>query len=173
MKRMFSLTCLVLLLGGIACSKDRPAVPAKPDTTTSGIIVPRLPKEATEPLTEAEFAKLVKAGPKLSAVLRDSKYAARMNQSEDFALFLVRYIEGMQVLPGMDYALKTGGLTWQDFRRTMYKIAAASFAASVDKAVKRFEALQATSSQVPDANKRFVVEHQTELGMGMMQGVTP
>jgi hypothetical protein len=164
------LTALALLaLAGSGCNQNRPAAPA---TTAAPRVdaapvsaVPRLPKEALAPLTEAEFDRLAKVVPKVNKVLSDAKYGGRMPEGESFAIYLVRYIEGMERLPGMDFALKTGNMSWQEFRKSMYKFAAASFAVSIDQTAAKLDAMRAVAAEVPSTNKRFVIEHQAEISM--------
>jgi len=139
------------------------------------------PAEVTDALTEDAMVQFVKALPTFSAALKAGNWTPTRPEEDDGpVVYLTNLVEGMN-LPGVDDSLKALG-GWAKLRPTLYKVFAAMTALQVDAAppeaveqmkkdtsaaarqyYRSYEAAKAAFSQIPEANKQVVAEHQQEL----------
>jgi len=166
-----------VVLAGVFCGGKTGSQANKPAPTAA-----KWPTEATDTLTDEDLAQLVKLLPTFSAALKSGNWTPTPPKDGDSPVAsLTDFVEGMNVL-GVDDSLKKAGSSWSALRPTLYKVFAASAALGVDaappemiaqmkkdtsaaakKGVKQYETYKAACSQIPDANKQTVAEHQQEL----------
>ena len=174
--RTVALVAVFALVAGVFCGGG------KTGEQTAKPVAAKWPAEATGTLTEDGLAQFVKVLPAFSAALKAASWTPVLPQDSGGPVStLTSYVEQMNV-PGLEEALKPAGSSWGAVRPTLYKVFAASAALSIDaaqperiaqmradtsagakKSLKDYEAFKAACSQIPEANKQMVANHQQEL----------
>ena len=174
--RNAALLAIFAVVAGIYCggTPEAPKTEAVKEAT-------QLPAEAYQPLDSAQIAQMVAAAPGVAEALKAANYSPMPTEGEAITSFLPKMVDGMKAVAGVEDALKKVNVTWDEFRATFLKVTAASAAMGVDatasmaaemakdtaaaaqKAMKEFEALKATLSTVPQANKDIVKKFEKDL----------
>jgi hypothetical protein len=162
-----------VILAGVFCG-------GKTGSQTSSTASVKWPKEALNPLTEAELGQFIKALPALNGALKAVKWENASKESDSPMSTLTILVEGMKVA-GVDDSLKPYG-GWGKIRPILYMVYAATAALVIDrvspemiartrqdtsagarKSMQNYDFFKAACTQVPEANKQLVAKYQEQL----------
>ena len=181
--RTIALITSFVALAGLSCAGS---TQRRTSTTTV-----KWPKEALAPLTQDDLAQLIKALPALNRALKAAKWRSpnavalgdtvkEREIEEDQLGTLTKLVESYKV-PGINDSLRPYG-GWAKIRPTLYKVYAATAALAIDRTppervaslqsdttlrgrttLKSYEFFKNACVQIPEANKKLVLQHVDDL----------